>query len=111
MTAFEYSDGTPVKVGDRVRLVDGQWSGIVEECVEGPGTAAHSDIQSGSERGELVRYDEAGLVFYLDQSNRMSCLPRARHPRKTALLRLALLQQDVQVETPTLRAGWSAIGL
>ena len=63
MKAFRYRDGTPVKVGDRVRLEDGQWNGVIEECVDGPETAD----RWASERGILVRYDEAGLVFYPDE--------------------------------------------
>jgi len=63
MAAFRYWDGTPVMVGDHVRLEDGQWNGVVEECVDGPETAD----RWASERGVLVRYNEVGLVFYSDE--------------------------------------------
>ena len=49
--------------GDRVRLEDGQWNGVVEECVDGRETAD----RWASERGVLVRYDEVGLMFYSDE--------------------------------------------
>jgi hypothetical protein len=62
MTAFQYSDGVSLQVGDRVRLEDGRWNGIVEELVDSKGAAAHW----GSDHGVLVRFDEVGLVFYPD---------------------------------------------
>ena len=67
MTAFRYWDGTLVKAGDRVRLEDGKWNGVVEECVEGPEAAASHGIRSDCERGVFVRYDEVGLVFYPEE--------------------------------------------
>jgi hypothetical protein len=64
MTAFQYSDGVAVQVGDRVRLEDGRWNGIVEELVDSKGAAEGW----GADRGVLVRFDEVGLpVFYPDE--------------------------------------------
>jgi hypothetical protein len=59
MPAFLYADGTPVEVGDRVRLEDGQWRGVVEACFEEAGPSGWPP-----ERGVFVRYVEVGSEFY-----------------------------------------------
>ena len=51
--------------GDRVRLEDGQWNGVVEACIDDADELALWNVlPPGRQRGVFVRYDEVGLVFY-----------------------------------------------
>ena len=52
MADFHYADGSVVQVGDRVRLEDDQWHGVVQQCFYGPKLAPRTDGYNDLDFGE-----------------------------------------------------------